>query len=136
MTVEFRLPDVGEGVAEGEIVRWLVETGDTVTEDQPVVEVETDKAVVEVPAPVNGTVAQRHAAAGDVVPVGDVLVTFEPDDDTSADADDTETAEPDDGGADEASAGTNDDGTAEATDGTREPTAGVVRGRRRSGDWP
>ena len=63
MAFEFELPDVGEGVAEGEIVGWLVETGDTVTEDQPVVEVETDKAVVEVPSPVNGTVVQRHAEA-------------------------------------------------------------------------
>ena len=79
MTVEFRLPDVGEGVAEGELVRWLVDPGDRVTEDQPVAEVETDKAVVEVPAPLNGTVAELRADPGDVVPVGDVLITFEED---------------------------------------------------------
>jgi pyruvate dehydrogenase E2 component (dihydrolipoamide acetyltransferase) len=80
MTVEFRLPDVGEGVAEGELVQWLVEPGDRVSEDQPVAEVETDKAVVEVPAPLNGTVGELRAEPGDVVPVGDVLLTFEEDD--------------------------------------------------------
>lgn len=77
MMREFTLPDVGEGVAEGEIIDWLVAEGDTVTEDQPVVEVETDKAVVEVPSPVNGTIAERRAEVGDVVPVGDVIVVFE-----------------------------------------------------------
>jgi len=79
MTVEFRLPDVGEGVAEGELVRWLVEPGAPVTEDQPVAEVETDKAVVEVPSPVDGTVDELGAEPGEVVPVGDVLITFETD---------------------------------------------------------
>ena len=73
----FELPDVGEGLTEGEVVRWLVGPGDTVSEDQPVVEVETDKAVVEVPSPVNGTVGELHADPGDVVPVGEVIVTFE-----------------------------------------------------------
>ncbi|MCD2203223.1 dihydrolipoamide acetyltransferase family protein [Halobacterium sp. KA-6] len=77
MAREFKLPDVGEGVAEGEIVSWLVSEGDTVSEDQPVAEVETDKAVVEVPSPVNGTVRTLHYDAGDVVPVGDVIVTFD-----------------------------------------------------------
>jgi pyruvate dehydrogenase E2 component (dihydrolipoamide acetyltransferase) len=76
MVREFKLPDVGEGVAEGEIVTWLVEEGDPVSEDQPVAEVETDKAVVEVPSPVNGTVKERHYDAGDVVKVGAVFVTF------------------------------------------------------------
>ncbi|MFC7167111.1 2-oxo acid dehydrogenase subunit E2 [Halospeciosus flavus] len=76
MPREFKLPDVGEGVAEGEIVEWLVEEGDPVSEDQPVAEVETDKAVVEVPSPVDGTVQTLHYEAGDVVPVGSVIVTF------------------------------------------------------------
>jgi pyruvate dehydrogenase E2 component (dihydrolipoamide acetyltransferase) len=76
MAEEFRLPDVGEGVAEGELVNWLVEPGDTVTEDQAVAEVETDKAVVDVPSPFDGTVRELHWAEGDVVPVGDVLITF------------------------------------------------------------
>jgi len=76
MPQEFRLPDVGEGVAEGELVNWLVEPGDTVSEDQPVAEVETDKAVVDVPSPFNGTVRELHYEEGDVVPVGEVLITF------------------------------------------------------------
>jgi pyruvate dehydrogenase E2 component (dihydrolipoamide acetyltransferase) len=74
---EFKLPDVGEGVAEGELVSWLVEPGDTVTEDQPVAEVETDKALVEVPSPYDGTVKELLAEEGEMVPVGNVLLTFE-----------------------------------------------------------
>ena len=54
MSLEFKLPDVGEGIAEGEIVKWLVAVGDTVEEHQPIVEVMTDKATVEVPAPARG----------------------------------------------------------------------------------
>ncbi|WP_207586185.1 2-oxo acid dehydrogenase subunit E2 [Halomontanus rarus] len=77
MVREFKLPDVGEGVAEGELVSWLVEEGDTVSEDQPVAEVETDKALVEVPAPVNGTVRELRAEAGEMVPVGIVIITFD-----------------------------------------------------------
>ncbi|WP_122088009.1 dihydrolipoamide acetyltransferase family protein [Halalkalicoccus subterraneus] len=76
MVREFKLPDVGEGVAEGEIVQWLVEPGDEVSEDQPVAEVETDKAVVEVPSPVNGSVKEIRAEEGEVVPVGEVIITF------------------------------------------------------------
>jgi pyruvate dehydrogenase E2 component (dihydrolipoamide acetyltransferase) len=77
MVREFKLPDVGEGVSEGEIVSWLVEEGDAVSEDQPVAEVETDKAIVEVPSPVNGTVREIIPAEGEVVPVGDVIITFD-----------------------------------------------------------
>ncbi|RNJ25396.1 2-oxo acid dehydrogenase subunit E2 [Halosegnis longus] len=76
MVRKFELPDVGEGLAEAEIVSWLVEVGDTVTEDQPVAEVETDKAVVEVPSPVNGTVKEILAEEGGMVPVGNVIITF------------------------------------------------------------
>jgi pyruvate dehydrogenase E2 component (dihydrolipoamide acetyltransferase) len=76
MVREFKLPDVGEGVAEGEIVQWMVSEGDEVSEDQPVAEVETDKAVVEVPSPVNGSVKEILAAEGEVVPVGNVIITF------------------------------------------------------------
>jgi len=74
---EFRLPDVGEGVHEGELIEWLVEPGDPVTEDQPVAKVETDKALVDVPAPVDGSVRELHWAPGDVVPVGEVLLSFD-----------------------------------------------------------
>jgi pyruvate dehydrogenase E2 component (dihydrolipoamide acetyltransferase) len=77
MVREFKLPDVGEGLTEAEIVSWLVEVGDTVSEDQPVAEVETDKAVVEVPTPVNGTVREILAEEGEMVPVGDVIITFD-----------------------------------------------------------
>ena len=94
----FTLPDVGEGVAEGELVAWLVEPGDRVTEDQPVAEVETDKALVEVPSPFDGTVAELRAEEGEVVPVGEVIIVFEVDDEeaASADADDTADSAPPD----------------------------------------
>ncbi|ELZ05870.1 2-oxo acid dehydrogenase subunit E2 [Natrialba aegyptia] len=100
MVREFELPDVGEGVAEGELVSWLVESGETVSEDQPVAEVETDKALVEVPAPVNGTVRELHFEEGDVIPVGDVFVTFDVDgEDGATDAPAEEAAETPDSAA-------------------------------------
>ncbi|MBM3990743.1 MAG: pyruvate dehydrogenase [Planctomycetes bacterium] len=71
--LEFKLPDIGEGVAEGEIVKWLVKVGDAVKEHQAVVEVMTDKATVEIPAPAAGTIVQTRANPGDVVPVGSVI---------------------------------------------------------------
>ncbi|WP_127502579.1 dihydrolipoamide acetyltransferase family protein [Actinoplanes solisilvae] len=71
----FRLPDLGEGLTEAEVVRWLVSEGDTVTVDQPVVEVETAKSLVEVPTPYAGTVATRHAPEGSVLEVGKPLLT-------------------------------------------------------------
>ncbi|PJF01560.1 branched-chain alpha-keto acid dehydrogenase subunit E2 [Streptomyces carminius] len=72
---EFALPDLGEGLTEAEIVRWLVAVGEVVAVDQPVVEVETAKAVVEVPCPYGGVVTARFGAEGDEVPVGAPLVT-------------------------------------------------------------
>src|SRR6476659_5568356 len=77
MAYELKLPDIGEGVAEGEIVRWLVKPGDTVREDQPLVEVMTDKANVEIPSPHAGTIAALLVEEGKVVPVGTVLVAIE-----------------------------------------------------------
>jgi len=77
MTYEFKLPDIGEGVVEGEVVRWLVKEGDTVREDQPLVEVMTDKATVEIPAPRAGRVGKRLFAEGQICPVGKVLLTIE-----------------------------------------------------------
>jgi len=79
MLYEFKLPDIGEGVVEGEVVRWLVAEGDLVREDQPLVEVMTDKATVEIPAPRAGRVAQRLFAEGQVCPVGRVLITIDTD---------------------------------------------------------
>jgi pyruvate dehydrogenase E2 component (dihydrolipoamide acetyltransferase) len=72
-TLEFKLPDIGEGIAEGEIVKWLVAPGAAVKEHQSVVEVMTDKATVEVPAPAAGTISELRAKEGDVVPVGSVI---------------------------------------------------------------
>jgi pyruvate dehydrogenase E2 component (dihydrolipoamide acetyltransferase) len=75
-TYEVKLPDIGEGVAEGEIVRWLVKPGDAVKEDQPLVEVMTDKASVEIPSPRTGTIEAIRVDEGAVVPVGTVLVSI------------------------------------------------------------
>lgn len=76
MIAEFLLPDLGEGLPEAEIVQWHVEEGDTVTLNQTIAEVETAKAIVEIPSPYAGTVQGLHAAAGDVVAVGSPLVSF------------------------------------------------------------
>lgn len=75
--IVFKLPDVGEGVAEAEIVAWRVAAGDTVEEDQPLVDVMTDKATVEMGSPVAGVVSAIHGAEGDIVAVGSVLAEFE-----------------------------------------------------------
>ena len=72
---DFRLPDLGEGLTEAEIVTWHVHVGDTVTVDQPLVDVETAKATVEVPSPFAGLVSSLHAAVGEVVAVGAALIT-------------------------------------------------------------
>jgi pyruvate dehydrogenase E2 component (dihydrolipoamide acetyltransferase) len=76
MAYDVKLPDIGEGVAEGEIVRWLVKAGDAVKEDQPLVEVMTDKASVEIPSPRTGTIEAILVEEGAVVPVGTVLVSI------------------------------------------------------------
>lgn len=75
-TKEIQLPDIGEGVTEGELVKWLVQPGDQVEEDQPLAEVMTDKASVEVPSSVAGTVAELKANEGDVLPVGAPLLVL------------------------------------------------------------
>jgi pyruvate dehydrogenase E2 component (dihydrolipoamide acetyltransferase) len=79
MIYEFKLPDIGEGVVEGEVVRWLVKEGDTLRLDQPMVEVMTDKATVEIPSPRAGRVAKRMFTEGQLCPVGKVLITIEVD---------------------------------------------------------
>lgn len=76
MPRDFKLPDIGEGLTEAEIVRWLVAEGETVDSDQPLVEVETDKAVVEIPSPYAGVVLRHGGAEGDVIEVGEVLVVI------------------------------------------------------------
>ena len=77
MIQDFRLPDLGEGLPEAELVQWLVAEGDTVVLNQTIAEVETAKAVVELPSPHAGVVTALHAAAGDVVEVGSVLISFD-----------------------------------------------------------
>ena len=74
---EFKLPDVGEGMHEAEIVRWLVKPGDRVKADQVMLEIQTDKALVEIPSPVAGIVAEIRVKEGQMVPVGTVLITFD-----------------------------------------------------------
>jgi pyruvate dehydrogenase E2 component (dihydrolipoyllysine-residue acetyltransferase) len=76
MPYEFKLPDLGEGLREGEIARWLVSEGDEIVEDQPLVEIATDKTTVEIPSPAAGKVAQILVAEGEVVPVGTLLVVI------------------------------------------------------------
>jgi pyruvate dehydrogenase E2 component (dihydrolipoamide acetyltransferase) len=76
MPYEFKLPDLGEGVAEGEVARWLVETGQTIAEDDPLVEIQTDKATVEVPSPAAGVVSAILVQPGELVPVGTPLVVI------------------------------------------------------------
>jgi pyruvate dehydrogenase E2 component (dihydrolipoamide acetyltransferase) len=76
MAYEFKLPDLGEGLTEGEIARWLVTEGQEIAEDDPLVEVQTDKTTVEIPSPAAGKVARILVAEGEVVPVGTVLVVI------------------------------------------------------------
>jgi len=73
---EFKLPDLGEGLTEGEVARWLVSEGDEVAEDQPLVEIQTDKTTVEIPSPAAGKVARIFVEEGKVVPVGTILVVI------------------------------------------------------------
>jgi len=77
MAFEFKFPDVGEGITEGELLAWKVKEGDVVVEDQTLAEVETDKAVVEMPSPRAGRIVKLHAEEGDTIEVGQVIVTIE-----------------------------------------------------------
>ncbi|HJU61688.1 MAG TPA: biotin/lipoyl-containing protein, partial [Candidatus Binatia bacterium] len=77
MLQEFKFPDVGEGIAEAEIIRWLVKEGDAVKEDQDLLEVETDKAILTLNSPYTGKVTKLHGKEGDIIKVGDVLTTFD-----------------------------------------------------------
>lgn len=86
MAYEFKLPDIGEGIHEGEIVKWFVKAGDTVKEDDILLEVQNDKAVVEIPSPVDGKILEVKVDEGTVSVVGDVLVTIEAEGEIPADA--------------------------------------------------
>src|SRR5713226_2452800 len=75
--MEFKLPDVGEGIAEGEVVKWFVKEGDAVKEDEPLVEVMTDKVNVQIPSPRTGRVSRLMAREGDIVKVGQTLLIID-----------------------------------------------------------
>jgi pyruvate dehydrogenase E2 component (dihydrolipoamide acetyltransferase) len=93
MAFEFKFPDIGEGIAEGEIVKWFVNEGDEVSEDDVLCEVQNDKAVVEIPAPVDGTVKEILVQEGDVATVGNTFITFDAEGYESDDAEETDQAE-------------------------------------------
>ena len=76
---DFKLPDIGEGVVEGEVVTWHVSVGDSVSEDDPIVDVMTDMATVTIPSPTDGTVLSLNGEVGDMIAVGSVLIEFDTD---------------------------------------------------------
>ena len=88
MSVEFRMPDIGEGIAEVELLEWHVEVGSQVREYDVLATIQTDKSVVEMSSPFTGTVVRLGATPGDILPVGDVLVVLDTDTDTDTDTDD------------------------------------------------
>ncbi|MEK4554710.1 dihydrolipoamide acetyltransferase family protein [Jeotgalicoccus sp. FSL K6-3177] len=90
MAFEFKLPDIGEGIHEGEIAKWLIAEGDKINEDDVLVEIQNDKAVVEIPSPVDGTVSKIHVEEGEVTTVGTTIVTI---DDGSEDSGSSDKAE-------------------------------------------
>lgn len=90
MAFKFKLPELGEGMAEGEVASWLVKPGDTVKEDDIIVEIQNDKSVSELPSPVNGTIKEINKQEGETAEIGDVLVTI---DDGSPDTDDEPAAD-------------------------------------------
>ncbi len=144
-TSELRLPDLGEGIAEAEIAGWLVDPGMPITEDQPLVEVVTDKASVEIPSPVTGRLLEAVAATGTVVPVGSVIAILErhepgdelrhePGDELRQEADGggpaADRGQEADGGGPAADRGQEADGAGPAVDRGQEATPGGVAGGR------
>ena len=77
MAFEFKLPDIGEGIHEGEIVKWFIKSGDTIEEDDILAEVQNDKSVVEIPSPVSGTIEEVLVDEGTVAVVGDTIVKID-----------------------------------------------------------
>lgn len=90
MAFEFKLPDIGEGIHEGEIAKWLVAEGDKINEDDVLVEIQNDKAVVEIPSPVDGTISKIHIGEGEVTTVGTTIVTIDDGSEDSGSAEETE----------------------------------------------
>ena len=89
----FKLPDIGEGVVEGEIVSWHVKVGETIAEDEPIVDIMTDKATVTIPSPTSGVVKELSGEVGDMVAVGTALITFSGGDTSSSIEETTEALE-------------------------------------------
>ena len=106
---EFKLPDIGEGIAEAEIVAWHVKVGDRIEEDQQIADMMTDKATVEMESPVAGKVVQLAGEVGDQIPIGSVLAVIETD------------------GAAAAEAAEQSEVEVPLADGAAEPTAGAAR---------
>jgi len=79
MPYEFKLPDIGEGLHEAEIVKWFINAGDLIQADDAIIEIQTDKATVEITSPISGTIQSRNGEEGEVINVGEVLITFEED---------------------------------------------------------
>ena len=139
---EFRLPDPGEGLTEAEIVEWYVEEGEEVREDDPLCDVETDKAVVEIPTPCTGTVVELAADPGDMVQVGEVIAVFETanpprqqgfeDADSATGADTRETAAEQDS-ADAQTPGATEETDASADTGPRSAVSRVEAGETDTG---
>ncbi|WP_430786214.1 dihydrolipoamide acetyltransferase family protein [Virgibacillus flavescens] len=105
MAFKFKMPDIGEGIHEGEIVKWFVKEGDELKEDDVLCEVQNDKAVVEIPSPVEGTVEKVHVEEGTVATVGDTLITIDAEgyeDDESDEAEETKEDPADDKESEEA----------------------------------
>jgi pyruvate dehydrogenase E2 component (dihydrolipoamide acetyltransferase) len=114
MAKAIKVPDIGEGVDEGSIISILIEEGDTVEADQTILEMETDKAVVDIPCPEAGKVTELKVEEGDTIQVGDVILMLEPDEKSETDKSETDTDSGDD--ADETTDGETDDGTDETED--------------------
>jgi len=115
MAVDFKLPEIGEGVVEGEIVEWHVKPGDRVASDQPLVSILTDKATVEIAAPEDAVVGSLNAEPGDVVEVGSVLLTFA-DDDTAAESSSASDSEADEAASQEEADESGENGGGEVLD--------------------
>ncbi len=131
-TFQMKLPDVGEGVAEAEIVEWFVAVGDAVTPDSVLAEVLTDKATVEVACPVTGVVTALHGKPGDVRAVGSELVDIESDDIESDDIESVDEVPTPDGGSNGVEATPPDSPRASGASGTRPTAAPAVRARASS----
>jgi len=131
MAKEFKLPDLGEGIAEGQIVRVMIKEGDEVAEDQAIMEIETDKAAVEIPSPHAGVASKVHVNEGDTVQVGQALVTFGDSgaDQESADADDKAEAKADDKADAEADDETEAEAKTDKSTGSGKAAAASGRGR-------